>query len=159
METYKEQEFNTAIGQDVSFVQDNHSLSTNKGTVRGLHFQSPPHAQGKLVRCVRGRIIDVAVDVRKTSPTYGQHVTVELSDYNSKQLWVPEGFLHGFATLEDATEVTYKVTNYYSPECDGNVLWNDTNLNINWGISNVEASLSDKDAAAPSFSDFNTPFK
>lgn len=159
METYKGNAFNDAVERDVIFVQDNHSLSSKKGTIRGLHFQSPPHAQGKLIRCTRGRIIDVAVDIRKTSPTYGQHITIELSPENAKQLWVPEGFLHGFATLEENTEVTYKVTDYYSPDCDGNVLWNDSNLNIDWGISNAEASLSGKDLTAPSFIEFDTPFQ
>jgi len=158
METFRQDMFNEAIGQNITFVQDNHSLSASANTVRGLHFQSPPHAQGKLVRCIRGSILDVAVDARKSSPTYGQHVSVKLSSENAQQLWIPEGFLHGFATLEPNTEIAYKVTDYYSPDCDGNVLWNDPTLAIDWGISEDNIVLSDKDAKAQKFSDFKTPF-
>ena len=143
METFRQQSFNEALDQEVIFVQDNHSLSIPAGTIRGLHFQAPPHAQGKLVRCIRGSIIDVAVDVRQRSPSYGQHIRVKLSAENAQQLWVPEGFLHGFATLEPNTEVAYKVTDYYSTECDGNVLWNDPDIGIDWGIDRNEAILSD----------------
>jgi len=158
METFREDAFNEAVGKTVRFIQDNHSFSAPKGTVRGLHFQAPPHAQGKLVRCIRGSIIDVAVDVRKNSPTYGQHVSIELSAQNANQLWVPEGFLHGFATLEDNTEVVYKVTDYYAPKSDGNIRWNDPSLKINWGIDENTAILSEKDVIAPLFKDFTTPF-
>jgi len=158
METFRQDIFNEVVGTQVKFVQDNHSLSVPIGTVRGLHFQSPPHAQGKLVRCIRGSITDVAVDVRRTSPTYGQHITVELTAENGKQLWVPEGFLHGFATLESNTEVVYKVTDYYAPECDGNILWNDPHLGISWGIAESKAIISEKDNNAPFFKDFNSPF-
>ena len=158
METFRQDVFNKAIEKNVTFVQDNHSLSVPKGTLRGLHFQSPPHAQGKLVRCTRGSIIDIAVDARKKSPTYGHHMSVNLSADNAQQLWVPVGFLHGFVTLEPNTEVVYKVTDYYSPTCDGNVLWNDPDLAIDWGISEDTVILSDKDAKAQTFSDFKTPF-
>lgn len=158
METHKNKIFNEAMGKTISFVQDNHSLSTMSGTVRGLHFQAPPYAQGKLVRCIRGSITDVAVDARVNSPTYGKHITVVLNAENAKQLWVPEGFLHGFATLEENTEVVYKVTNYYNQESDGNVQWNDSDLAIDWGIPQNSASLSDKDKTAPSFNSFKSPF-
>ena len=139
-------------------MQENQSLSLPAFTIRGLHFQSPPHPQGKLVRCTQGAIIDVAVDARQGSSTYGQHVTAELTAKNSCQLWVPEGFLHGFVTLEANTEVQYKCTDYYSAECDGNILWNDSTLNINWAIDPLHAILSDKDKDAPLFKDFHTPF-
>ena len=158
METFRASVFNEAVGQTVNFVQDNQSLSLPANTVRGLHFQSPPFAQGKLVRCVKGAIIDVAVDARADSPTYGQWVTAELTAQNHCQLWVPEGFLHGFATLVPESIVQYKCTNYYSPECDGSVLWNDPDLGIDWGIERGKAVLSAKDAAAPRFSEFKTPF-
>jgi len=159
METFKAHLFNEIVGSETIFVQENHSFSAQRGTVRGLHYQSPPHGQGKLVRCTRGSIIDVAVDVRQGSSTYGQHVRVELNAYNAHQLWVPAGYLHGFATLEPDTEVLYKVTDYYSPECDGNVLWNDPELNIDWGITESKAVLSAKDAVAPTFGFFQSPFK
>ncbi len=156
-ETYNAQRFKEA-GIDADFVQDNHSLSAKRGTVRGLHYQAPPFAQAKLVRVLRGAIIDVAVDVRKGSPTYGKWVSAEMSAKNGVQIYVPRGFLHGFATLEPDTEIAYKVDNYYSKECDGAVLWNDPTLAIDWGIPSAEAVLSDKDAAAPAFADFETPF-
>ena len=145
------------LGIEVDFVQDNHSVSHNAGTIRGLHYQSPPHAQAKLVRCGHGRLIDVAVDARRGSATYGKWVAVELSADNGKQLLVPAGFLHGFATLEPDTEVLYKCSDYYAPECDGSVLWNSPSLGINWGLTN-EASLSEKDAGAIDFADFDSPF-
>ena len=156
-ETYNQQRFFEA-GITAEFLQDNHSLSAQKGTIRGLHYQSPPFAQAKLVRVLRGSILDVAVDVRSGSPTYGQWVSAELSAENGVQIFVPRGFLHGFATLEPDTEIAYKVDNYYSKECDGAVLWNDASLNIDWGIAAGEAVLSEKDAAAPAFADFKTPF-
>ena len=138
------------------FVQDNHSLSAQVGTIRGLHFQSPPHAQGKLVRCGRGRLFDVAVDVRKGSPTYGQWVGEELSFENGRQLWIPAGFLHGFMTLEPETEIVYKCTDHYTPECDGAVLW--SSCGIDW-LDVPAPVLSDKDAAAQSFDQFDSPFQ
>ncbi|MFX0547435.1 dTDP-4-dehydrorhamnose 3,5-epimerase [Roseovarius sp. S1116L3] len=147
-----------AHGIAADFVQDNHSLSMEAGTVRGLHFQSPPHAQAKLVRCGSGRLFDVAVDIRRGSPTYGQWTGVELSFENGRQLFIPAGFLHGFATREPETEIIYKCTDFYAPECDGAVRWNDPAIGIDWGVEVGEAVLSDKDADAPSFADFETPF-
>ncbi|HEY0214480.1 MAG TPA: dTDP-4-dehydrorhamnose 3,5-epimerase [Paenirhodobacter sp.] len=138
------------------FVQDNHSLSREVGTVRGLHFQSPPHAQGKLVRCGRGKIFDVAVDVRQGSPTYGQSVGEELSFENGRQLWIPAGFLHGFMTLEPDSEIAYKCTDHYAPECDGAVKWD--SCGIAWPITDITPVISDKDAKAQAFSDFDSPF-
>lgn len=138
-----------------AFVQDNHSLSAKAGTIRGLHFQRPPHAQGKLVRCGRGRLRDVAVDIRRGSPSYGKWVAEELSFENGRQLWIPAGFLHGFLTLEDETEIVYKCTDYYAPECDGAVRWNSAGIDWGWPGTPV---LSDKDAQAPSLADFDTPF-
>jgi len=146
-----------AAGLAYDFVQDNHSLSATEGTVRGLHFQSPPHAQAKLVRCGKGRLFDVAVDIRKGSPTYGQWVGVELSFENGRQLMIPAGFLHGFVTREPDTEIIYKCTDYYAPECDGAVRFDDPDLGIDWGLQG-EALLSEKDAAAPAFGDFDSPF-
>lgn len=145
-------------GIDLDFVQDNHSLSAQIGTVRGLHFQAPPHAQDKLVRCGRGALLDVAVDVRKGSPSYGASVAVELSEENGRQLLVPKGFLHGFVSLRPNTEILYKCTDYYAPECDGAVLWNDPGLSIDWGIAPDHAHLSAKDAEAQAFADFDSPF-
>lgn len=147
-----------AAGIDRDFVQDNHSLSRPAGTVRGLHFQRPPHAQGKLVRCARGSILDVAVDIRRGSPTYGTWVGVELSAENGRQLWIPEGFLHGFVTREADTEVLYKCTDYYAPDCDGAVRFDDPAIGIDWGIGPDEAVLSPKDAAAPLLADLDSPF-
>ncbi|MER5173790.1 dTDP-4-dehydrorhamnose 3,5-epimerase [Thioclava kandeliae] len=138
------------------FVQDNHSLSREKGTVRGLHFQSPPHAQGKLVRCGRGVIFDVAVDVRRGSPTYGRWVGYELSFDNGKQLWIPDGFLHGFMTLSDDAEICYKCTDHYAPECDGAVKWD--SCGIDWPIADIVPIISGKDQEAQHLSDFDTPF-
>ncbi|MGB0438970.1 MAG: dTDP-4-dehydrorhamnose 3,5-epimerase [Paracoccaceae bacterium] len=142
-------------GIDIDFVQDNHSLSRRVGTLRGLHFQSPPHAQAKLVRCGRGRLFDVAVDVRRGSPTYGQWVGEDLSFENGRQLLIPAGFLHGFVTREPDTEIIYKCSDVYAPECDGGVRW-DT-CGIDWGLTD-DPVLSDKDAAAQSLSDFDSPF-
>lgn len=136
------------------FVQDNHSLSHQVGTLRGLHYQAPPHAQGKLVRCGRGRLLDVAVDARRGSPTWGQSVAVELSFENGRQLWIPAGFLHGFVTLEPDTEVVYKCTAHYDRTSDGAVLW--SSLGIDWGVS--DPLLSDKDRDAPTFADWQSPF-
>ena len=148
-----------AAGVDVTFVQDNHSLSREMGVIRGLHFQSPPRAQDKLVRVGAGRIIDVAVDIRKGSPTYGQWVAVELSAEVGNQLFVPKGFLHGFATLVPNCEVLYKCSDTYSPECDGGVRFNDPDLGVDWGVDTTNAVVSDKDANAPLFKDFDSPFE
>lgn len=156
-ETYNERRFIEA-GVDIRFVQDNHSRSVEKGTVRGLHYQAPPFAQAKLVRVAAGKILDVAVDARATSPTFGKHIAVELSAENGAQLFVPEGFLHGFATLEPNTHVIYKVNNYYDRESDGAVRWNDSDLAIGWGVDEDSATLSEKDAAAPFWKDFKSPF-
>jgi len=147
-----------SVGVATVFVQDNHSYSAAAGTVRGLHYQRPPAAQGKLVRVARGAVRDVAVDVRRGSPTYGRWVAETLTAENGAQLWVPRGFLHGFVTLEPDTDVIYKVDAYYAPDCDGAVRFDDPHLAVDWGIDPASAVLSDKDAAAPFFRDFVTPF-
>ncbi len=144
-----------AAGVDMpEFVQDNHSMSRQAGTLRGLHYQAPPHAQGKLVRCGRGRLFDVAVDARRGSPTYGEWVGAELSFENGRQLWIPAGFLHGFVTQEPDTEIIYKCTAYYDRDSDGAVAWD--SLGIDWGVTTP--ILSDKDRAAPGFAEWNSPF-
>jgi dTDP-4-dehydrorhamnose 3,5-epimerase len=145
-------------GIDCTFVQDNQSLSHRAGTVRGLHFQSPPHAQAKLVRCGRGRLFDVAVDIRAGSPTYGQWVGAELSEANGHQLFIPAGFLHGFVTREDATEIVYKCSAGYAPAADGAVRFDDPEIGIDWGIDTATAILSPKDAAAPRLAELKNPF-
>lgn len=145
-----------AAGLDYDFVQDNHSLSSQPGTLRGLHYQSPPHAQAKLVRCGRGALWDVAVDFRAGSPSFGQWVGVELTAENGRQLLIPAGFLHGFITRAADTEIIYKCTDYYAPECDGAVAWDDPDIGIDWGI--IDPVLSDKDAAAPRLADVTSPF-
>ena len=157
-ESFRQDKFNEALGEKIDFIQDNQSYSVGKGTVRGLHYQSDPYAQGKLVRCLVGSIIDIIVDVRKGSPTYGQHISVELTQDNHHQLYVPVGFLHGLSTQADDSVVSYKVTNYYNPDADGNVLWNGPSLNLDWGLSNSQAILSAKDEVAPAFKDWKTPF-
>ena len=139
------------------FVQDNHSFSMVKGTVRGLHYQSQPHAQGKLVRCGRGRLLDVAVDGRVGSPTYGKFVAEELSFDNGVQLWIPAGFLHGFVTLEPETEIVYKCTDHYAPDCDGAVRYD--SVGIDWRVEAATMVLSDKDAKAVAFDDWQSPFR
>ena len=136
-----------------TFVQDNQSVSAKKGTLRGLHFQKPPFAQGKLVRVLRGSIFDVAVDIRKGSPTFRQHVAIKLDALEGVQLWVPPGFLHGFCTLEEETEVFYKVTSYYSSSHDAGVLWSDAELGINWPVDGDSVVLSTRDASQPRLSD------
>ena len=145
-------------GIALDFVQDNHSLSERAGTVRGLHFQAPPHAQAKLVRCGRGRLFDVAVDLRRGSPTYGRWTGAELSFDNGRQLLIPAGFAHGFVTREPGTEICYKCSDYYAPETEGALRWNDPRLGIDWGLDPADAILSDKDAAAPFLDDFESPF-
>lgn len=148
VETYSRRDF-SALGIADEFVQDNQSRSAAVDTVRGLHFQTAPHAQGKLVRVLRGRILDVAVDLRAGSPTRGRHVAVELSAENGLMLWVPVGFAHGFATREPATEVAYKVTATYAPACDAGIAWDDPALAIDWGVAPAAAVLSDKDRRLP----------
>ena len=146
------------LGFDIDFVQDNHSLSRDVGTVRGLHYQSPPHAQDKLVRVGQGRILDVAVDFRTGSPTYGNWVGVELSAEDGRQLLVPKGFLHGFATLEPDTHVLYKCSDVYAPDCDGGVAFDDPDIGIDWGVARDAAILSGKDAKAPKLAEIESPF-
>ena len=145
-------------GIAIDFVQDNQSLSAERGTVRGLHFQVPPFAQAKLVRVVRGSVFDVAVDLRKGSPTFGRHVTAVLSAREGNQVLVPVGFAHGLMTLEPDTEVVYKVSDYFAPDHDLGILWNDPALAIDWPISEERAVLSDKDRRQPEFAAFETPF-
>jgi dTDP-4-dehydrorhamnose 3,5-epimerase len=153
-ESFNTQKLND-LGIHENFVQDNQSLS-NKGVLRGLHFQIPPMAQGKLVRVVKGSVYDVAVDIRKDSPTYGQHFGVELNESNKLMLWVPAGFAHGFCTLEDQTIFSYKCTNYYDPKSESGISWNDPDLEINWGLQNPTLSLKDQNNVA--FKAFNSPF-
>ena len=145
-------------GLPSEFVQDNLSRSATKGTVRGLHCQAPPHAQAKLVRCLRGAILDVAVDVRHGSPTYGEWVAVELSDDNGAALLVPTGFLHGFVTLTDGVDVFYKCSDHYAPETEMSVRFDDPDIGIDWGVSSDQATLSGKDGEAASMAAFVTPF-
>jgi dTDP-4-dehydrorhamnose 3,5-epimerase len=145
------------LGLNIHFVQDNHSMSAKAGTLRGLHYQSPPHAQDKLVRCTRGSIFDVAVDIRVGSPTYGKWFGIELSLENGKQLLVPRGFLHGFVTRMADTEVQYKCSDVYAPDCDGGIRWDDPTIGIDWGLTEVP-TLSAKDQVAPLLSDFKSPF-
>ena len=146
-------------GIHADFVQDNHSMSHQAGTVRGLHYQTPPHAQGKLVRCGRGALLDVAVDFRQGSPTFAQWVGVELSYENGRQLWIPAGFLHGFVTREADTEIIYKCTDAYAPECDAAVRFDDPGIGIDWGIDPDAALLSDKDSKAPYLGEVTSPFR
>lgn len=155
-ESYNERQFRKEVA-DVDFVQDNESCSS-RGVMRGLHFQRPPFTQAKLVRCVRGRVLDVAVDIRKGSPTFGEHVAVELSEDNHLQFFIPRGFAHGFAVLSDTAVFQYKCDNYYAPESDGGISILDSSLGIDWRISPEEALLSDKDKRHPLLKDFDTPF-
>ena len=143
------------VGLDLNFVQDNQSLS-QKGVLRGLHFQNPPYAQGKLVRVIKGRVLDVVVDIRKESQTYGQYFSVELSEENKTILWIPPGFAHGFITLEDDTIFTYKCTGIYNAASEGSLLWNDADLNIDWGVAHP--LISNKDRGAENFKDFKSQF-
>lgn len=142
-------------GLYLNFIQDNQSLSS-KGVLRGLHFQNPPYAQGKLVRVIQGSVMDVAVDIRKASLTYGEYFSIILSGKNKKSVWIPPGFAHGFVTLEDDTVFTYKCTDVYNKESEGSILWNDKDLNIDWGMENP--IVSDKDAASPTFEMLNSEF-
>ena len=153
-EPYNKQLF-ASQGLDMEFVQDNQSVSY-KGIIRGLHLQSPPFAQGKLVRVVCGSALDVAVDIRKSSPTFGQHVAVKLDSIENKLFWIPEGFAHGFIALEDNTIFQYKVTNFYNKESEMSIRWNDPTLNIQWGVE--VPVISDKDMQSPLFEDFISPF-
>jgi dTDP-4-dehydrorhamnose 3,5-epimerase len=145
-------------GIHIHFVQDNHSLSSTVGTIRGLHFQAPPHAQDKLVRCGRGALFDVAVDIRKGSPTYGQWFGAELSFENGGQLLVPAGFAHGFVTRTPDTEIIYKCSDYYAQATERAICWDDPNIAIDWNMGEVMPVLSEKDAHAPAFADLETPF-
>lgn len=145
-ESFNLQQFEEAVGYPVNFVQDNHSKSSY-GVLRGLHYQLPPHAQGKLVRCVVGEVFDVAVDIRKSSPTFGQWVGVHLSAENKRQLWIPEGFAHGFVTLSETAEFVYKTTNYYMPQSEASICWNDPQVGIDWPIE-CSPNLSVKDKIA-----------
>ena len=151
-ETYNRRTFSDR-GIEVEFVQDNHSLSAEKGVIRGLHYQIPPHAQAKLVRVVRGAVLDVAVDIRRRSETFGQHVKVVLSEENWRQVFVPPGFAHAFITLEPDTEVIYKVSHYYAPDHERGLLWSDPELAIDWGIDPSEAILSERDRQHPRLAD------
>lgn len=157
-ETYSSRALAQEAGIDLAFVQDNHSLSVEAGVVRGLHFQIAPHAQDKLVRVARGSILDVAVDIRRGSPTYGKHVAAVLSAENWAQLWVPKGFAHGYCTLEPNTEVLYKVTDVYAPDCDRGVIWNDPTIAIAWPAVAKNAIMSAKDLKLPALADLPAYF-
>jgi dTDP-4-dehydrorhamnose 3,5-epimerase len=148
-ESFNQQAFDAAVGTHVEFVQDNHSRSS-QGVLRGLHYQLPPHAQGKLVRCVLGEVFDVAVDIRRSSPTFGQWVGVTLSADNKRQLWIPPGFAHGFATVSEHAELLYKTTDFYAKDCEGAIRWDDATLAIAWPLA-TPPLLSAKDADAPLF--------
>ena len=155
-ESFSQREFEK-LGINTVFVQDNESKSCY-GVVRGLHFQAPPYAQAKLVRCVKGRIRDIAVDIRKGSPTYGKHVAVELTEDNHRLFFIPHGFAHGFSVLSETAVFQYKCDNYYTPQSEGALLWNDKDLNINWLIPDKHVILSEKDKHHPLFKDFESPF-
>lgn len=155
-ESFSQKEFESKV-RNVNFVQDNQSKST-RGVLRGLHFQAPPFSQSKLVRCVSGKVLDVAVDIRKGSPTYGKHVAVELSEENQRQLFIPRGFAHGFAVLSDEAVFQYKCDNYYEPSSEGGISILDKSLGIDWGVSFQDAVLSEKDTKHPLMKDFESPF-
>jgi len=156
LESYNQKKFEEVVGK-TSFVQDNESKSC-KGVLRGLHFQKPPFEQAKLVRCIEGEVLDVAIDIRKKSKTYGQHVTVLLSGENKRQLFVPRGFAHGFLVLSDSATFAYKVDNSYAPASDCGIRWDDIDLNINWGLTEEDIQLSEKDKNLQSFKDLDSPF-
>ena len=155
-ETYNRRRYKE-FGIDMGFVQDNHSFSLKPGTLRGLHFQAPPNAQGKLVRCGKGAIFDVAVDIRKGSPTFGDWAGYELTEENGHQLYVPVGFAHGFLTLKPKSEIVYKCTDYYAPQAEGSIRWDDPSIDIEWPLSE-NIILNERDAIAPLLKDFETPF-
>ena len=157
LESYNKKKFEEAVGK-ISFVQDNETKSS-KGVLRGLHFQKPPYAQAKLVRCVEGKVLDVAVDIRDGSLTYGQHVIVKLSGENKKQVFIPQGFAHGFVVLSNSAIVSYKVDNRYDAAYESGFRWDDQLLNIQWEMNKSEILISEKDAKLPFFSEFETPFK
>lgn len=157
-ETYSEARL-AEMGINVRFVQDNHSMSTQAGTVRGIHFQAPPYAQAKLVKCLKGSIMDYAVDLRSGSPTYGQWASALLSAENGDQLYIPVGFGHAFMTLVDDVEVAYKVSALYSPASEGGIRWDDPSVAIDFPLDSIEARLSDKDAILPLLESFDSPFK
>jgi dTDP-4-dehydrorhamnose 3,5-epimerase len=156
MESFNQKAFDEAVGHSVCFVQDNHSRSV-RGVLRGLHYQRAPHAQGKLVRVTQGSVFDVAVDIRRDSPTYGQWVGVELSGQNHKQLWIPPGLAHGFLVTSDSADFLYKTTDYYAPQAEGSVRWDDSEVGILWPMDGMVPALSAKDAAAPSLKDEKHP--
>jgi dTDP-4-dehydrorhamnose 3,5-epimerase len=158
IETWNARTF-AELGIPALFVQDNLAYSKSRGTVRGLHYQLPPNAQGKLVRVARGAILDVAVDMRKGSPSFGRHVSATLTAHGGEQIWVPTGFAHGYCTLEPDTEVIYKVTDFYAPGRDQGILWNDPALGIAWPVDAAAAILSDKDRILPHFATVDTPFE
>lgn len=158
VETFRKDKLEDFIGYKIKFCQDNESKSS-KGVLRGLHYQLPPYAQTKLVRVIQGRVLDVAVDIREGSPTFGQHVAVELSSENKKQLLIPRGFAHGFVVLEDNTVFSYKVDNYYSPECDRGILFNDTDLKIDWKLPEEKILLSEKDRKQPKLNETSDLFQ
>jgi dTDP-4-dehydrorhamnose 3,5-epimerase len=157
-EVYKQRMVVDLIG-NIHFVQDNHSLSVQQGTIRGLHFQIPPSAQGKLIRVVRGAIFDVAVDIRRSSPSYGRYVSAILSAENWSQLWIPIGFAHGFCTIEPNTEVIYKVTGYYNKDDERGLAWNDPDLAIDWPVKPADTNMSDRDSIFPRLSEIPTYFE
>ncbi|WP_323590763.1 dTDP-4-dehydrorhamnose 3,5-epimerase [Aliarcobacter butzleri] len=158
VETFVSNKLEEFLGYKINFCQDNESKSS-KGVLRGLHYQLPPHAQTKLVRVIHGRVLDVAVDIRKNSPTFGKYVAVELSGENKKQLLIPRGFAHGFVVLEDDTVFAYKVDNYYSPECDRGIAYDDESLNIDWILKKEELKLSEKDTKQPKLNETNDLFE
>lgn len=158
VETYRQDKLDEILGYRVNFVQDNESKSY-KGVLRGLHFQLPPYAQSKLVRVIQGAVLDVAVDIRRGSPSFGQHVAMELSGVNKKQMFIPRGFAHGFLVLTDTVTFAYKVDNFYSPECDRGIAFDDIDLNIDWKLNKQELLVSDKDSQQPRLKDLKDCFE
>ena len=156
MESYHQKSINNIVG-DINFVQDNESESF-RGVLRGLHFQKPPHTQSKLVRCVKGSILDVALDLRKDTQTYGHFETNLLTDINKKQIFIPKGFAHGFVVLSESATLSYKVDNYYNPQSESGIIWNDPDLNIDWKINKKEIIVSEKDTKLSTFNNFISPF-